>query len=103
MCDKGSLAQGEEGLGAGFYNEGLMVRFAQEAEGRMEEFSQQNLANMAWAFGKLTHHAPPRLDAIGYKATAVVQVGSSPSPPSSLPSPPIPFIPLPFPLAFLSL
>ena len=80
MCDKGSLAQGDEGLGAGFYNEGLMVRFAQEAEGRMEEFSQQNLANMAWAFGKLTHHAPPLLDAIGYKATAVVQVGSGPSP-----------------------
>ena len=93
--------------GAGFYNEGLMVRFAQEAEGRMEEFSQQNLANMAWAFGKLTHHAPSLLDAIGRKATAVVQVGSSPSPllPPPCPltlSPPQLFIPPPFPLAFLS-
>lgn len=68
-------------LAAGFYSEGLMVRFAGEAEGRMEEFSQQNLANMAWAFGKLTHHAPSLLDAIGHKATAVIQVGSTPLPP----------------------
>lgn len=53
-----------------------MARFASEAEGRMQEFSQQNLANMAWAFGKLTHHAPSLLDAIGHKATAGVQVGT---------------------------
>lgn len=59
---------------AGFYNEALMVRFASEAEGRIQEFSQQNLANMAWAFGKLTHHAPSLLDAIGRKATAIVEV-----------------------------
>ena len=65
-----------------------MVRFAGEAEGRMEEFSQQNLANMAWAFGKLTHHTPSLLDAIGHKATAVVQVGSTPSPLPPPPSPP---------------
>ena len=61
---------------AGFYSEGLMGRFASEAKGRMQEFSQQNLANMAWAFGKLTHHAPSLLDAIGHKATAVVQVAT---------------------------
>lgn len=59
-----------------------MARFAIEAEGRVQEFSQQNLANMAWAFGKLTHHAPSLLDAIGHKATAVVQVGTpGPLPP----------------------
>ena len=36
-----------------------MDRFSREAEGRIQELSQQNLANMAWAFGKLTHDAPP--------------------------------------------
>ena len=51
-----------------------MDRFASEAEGRIQEFSQQNLANMAWAFGKLTHDAPSLLDAIGLKATAIVKV-----------------------------
>lgn len=51
-----------------------MDRFASEAEGRIQEFSQQNLANMAWAFGKLTHDAPSLLDAIGRKATTIVKV-----------------------------
>ena len=51
-----------------------MDRFASEAEGRVQEFSQQNLANMAWAFGKLTHDAPSLLDAIGLKATTIVKV-----------------------------
>ena len=51
-----------------------MDRFASEAEGRIQEFSQQNLANMAWAFGKLTHDAPSLLDAIGLKATTIVKV-----------------------------
>ncbi len=59
---------------AGFYSEGMMDRFASEAEGRIQEFSQQNLANMAWAFGKLTHDAPSLLDAIGLKATTIVKV-----------------------------
>lgn len=54
-----------------------MDRFADEAEGRIQEFSQQNLANMAWAFGKLTHDAPSLLDAIGLKATTIVTVCSS--------------------------
>ncbi len=53
-----------------------MDRFASEAEGRIQEFSQQNLANMAWAFGKLTHDAPSLLDAIGLKATVIVKVQS---------------------------
>jgi len=44
---------------ADFYSEGMMDRFSREAEGRIQELSQQNLANMAWAFGKLTHDAPP--------------------------------------------
>ena len=59
---------------AGFYSEGLMTRFGSEAEGRIQEFSQQNLSNMAWAFGKLSHDAPALLDAIGRKAMAIVQV-----------------------------
>jgi len=52
----------------------MMDRFASEAEGRIQEFSQQNLANMAWAFGKLTHDTPSLLDAIGLKATTIVKV-----------------------------
>ena len=61
-------------LGAGYYSKDMMDRFASEAEGRIQEFSQQNLANMAWAFGKLTHDAPSLLDAIGRKATVIVKV-----------------------------
>lgn len=57
-----------------------MDRFASEAEGRIQEFSQQNLANMAWAFGKLTHDAPSLLDAIGRKATTIVKVVTPLSP-----------------------
>ena len=54
----------------------MMDRFASEAEGRIQEFSQQNLANMAWAFGKLTHDTPSLLDAIGLKATTIVKVAA---------------------------
>lgn len=59
---------------AGYYSENLMDKFGAEAEGRIQEFSQQNLANMAWAFGKITHYMPSLLDAIGRKATAIVEV-----------------------------
>lgn len=51
-----------------------MDSFGTEAEGRIQEFSQQNLANMAWAFGKITHYMPSLLDAIGDKATSIVKV-----------------------------
>ena len=51
-----------------------MITFGGEAERRIEEFSQQNLANLTWAFGKLSHRAPSLLDAVGQKATAVVEV-----------------------------
>ena len=60
--------------GAGYYSESLMDQFGAEAEGRIQEFSQQNLANMAWAFGKITHYMPSLLNAIGQKATAIVKV-----------------------------
>lgn len=53
-----------------------MITFGGEAERRIEEFSQQNLANLTWAFGKLSHCAPSLLDAVGQKATAVVEVHS---------------------------
>ena len=87
-----------------------MDRFASEAEGRIQEFSQQNLANMAWAFGKLTHDAPSLLDAIGLKATTIVKVAvlclqTHPLAPCSLafalrPSKTLPRATCPLPIAF---
>ena len=62
---------------AGYYSESLMDKFGAEAEGRIQEFSQQNLANMAWAFGKITHYMPSLLDAIAQKATAIVKVAAA--------------------------
>jgi hypothetical protein len=40
---------------AGFYHGGLMETMAGEATRRIDEFSQQNLANLAWSYAKLAH------------------------------------------------
>ena len=51
-----------------------MERMAAEAEAQIEGFSQQNLANLAWAFGKLSHYRRPLMDAIAEQAAKKVKV-----------------------------
>lgn len=52
----------------------LMDCFGNEATHQIQEFSAQNLANTAYAFGKLIHYMPALLDATGMQATALIKV-----------------------------
>lgn len=51
-----------------------MVRMASEAEAQIEAFSQQNLANLAWAYGKLSHYESVLMDAVAQQAAFKVKV-----------------------------
>ena len=52
ICCNGRVAQSQTGspdliqMSAGFYDEKVMDVFANEAQGRIEEFSQQNLVSL---------------------------------------------------------
>lgn len=59
---------------AGYYDGPLMTRMAKEAEEHIQEFSQQNLANLAWAYGKLSHYEASLLDHVACQATLKVKV-----------------------------
>ena len=50
--------------GAGYYNKDLMGLFAEEIMSHISEYNQQNLSNVAWAYGKLTHADDKLLAAI---------------------------------------
>lgn len=54
---------------AGYYDPELLARMATEAESQIVKFSQQNLANLAWAYGKLLHYERGLMDAIAQQAT----------------------------------
>ena len=65
------------GVAAGYHNDALMDSFAEEGRSRIQEFSQQNLANMAYAYGKAKHDAPVLMDSIGRRAIAIARVGTA--------------------------
>ena len=67
------------GVAADYHNDALMDRFAEEGRSRIQEFSQQNLANMAYAYGKAKHDAPVLMDSIGRRAIAIARVGTAKS------------------------
>ena len=46
----------------------LFDAIAASAEGRVERFIAQNLANTAWAFATASHRAPRLLDAVAREA-----------------------------------
>ena len=50
-----------------------MVRMAAEAEAQIEQFSQQNLANLAWAYGKLSFYQRSLMDAVALQAVIKVK------------------------------
>lgn len=64
------------GWWTGYYDAKLLETFADEAEWRITEFSQQNLANLAWAYGKLGHYHKGLLDAIAKQAASMLEVSS---------------------------
>ena len=59
---------------AGYNDSALMVRMAAEAEAQIEQFSQQNLANLAWAYGKLLHYEASLMDSLAAQATLKIKV-----------------------------
>ena len=61
-------------IDAEFYSPAMMEATARNAEQHMQDFSQQNLSNVAWAFAKLGHMDAALMDAIASQATAMVQV-----------------------------
>ena len=65
------------GVASNYHNAEMMDRFAQEAQDRIQEFSQQNLANVAYAYGKAKHDAPGLLDKIAQRAIAIVEVSTN--------------------------
>jgi hypothetical protein len=44
----------------------------------MLEFTQQNLANLAWAYGKLGHYHQGLLDAIAARSLEILEVRNDP-------------------------
>lgn len=66
---------------AGFCDEALMVRMAAEAEAQIAQFSQQNLANLAWAYGKLSFYQRSLMDAVALQAVIKVKARCSTSSP----------------------
>lgn len=61
-------------LPAGQYNEQLMNAIAAEATPRIQEFSQQNLSNLCWAFGKLGHFDRELMAAIAERSIVLIKV-----------------------------
>lgn len=51
-----------------------MEVMAEEAVSTIEQFSQQNLANLAWAYGKLAINHSQLIDAIAARACAMISV-----------------------------
>lgn len=47
---------------------------AREADDQIKSFSQQNLANLAWAYGKLSHYEPALLATIACQAVVKIKV-----------------------------
>ena len=50
---------------------------ATEAEAQIDSFSQQNLANLAWAYGKLCHLKPTLMASVAAQAILKVKVNST--------------------------
>jgi hypothetical protein len=51
-----------------------MEAVAAEAVPRIHEFSQQNLSNLCWAFGKLAHFNAKLMAAIAERAVVLIKV-----------------------------
>ncbi len=47
---------------------------ATEAEAQIHSFSQQNLANLAWAYGKLCHSKPSLMASVAHQAVLKIKV-----------------------------
>ena len=59
---------------AGHYDAPLLERMADEADTQIANFSQQNLANLAWAYGKLSHYKPSLMASVAHQAVLKVKV-----------------------------
>ena len=56
------------------YNKDLLASMAKEAQLHIDKFSQQNLANLAWAYGKLSYYDSKLMDSVAFQSTARVKV-----------------------------
>lgn len=64
------------GHAAGSHYPDLFEAMSQEAITHIKNFSQQNLANLAWAYGKVAHDDPLLLDAIAQQACSMIKVST---------------------------
>ena len=67
LCKLQNL-QSDQALLAGHYDTVLLDRMATEAAAQIENFSQQNLANLAWAYGKLSHFKASLMASVAHQA-----------------------------------
>lgn len=58
----------------GYYYAPLLERMAEEATTQIGEFSQQNLANLAWAYGKLSYYSYELMAAVAHQAILKMEV-----------------------------
>ena len=54
-----------------------MERMAQEAITQIDLFSQQNLSNLTWAFGKLSHYNQQLLEVVATQVILKIAVSGS--------------------------